>query len=272
MRENQHNEFEFSLGTFLSPVLKWWWLILLTTLVAVLSSYYMLSQRPAMYRVQSSLILGQSLSNPNLDIAGVTAASQLAQTYVEAAKRQPVRTAMMENLGLNWLPDYLVRPIPSTQLIEIIVSDTVPERALAANQELINQLILLSPSGSLAINPERQAVVDELLSRYEKEIQETTLEGEELAEGLMEAVSAKDIEDIEKQLTAVQSKLTRLEGTYAYYISQSSQEANNAIQVFEKPALPTAPVSNRLAYNLLASAAVGFALGVAAAYRSRVPG
>lgn len=266
MRENQHNELEVSLGTFLMPVLKWWWLILLTTLVAALSSYYMLSQRPAMYRVQSSLILGQSLSNPNLDIAGVAAASQLAQTYVEAAKRQPVRTATMENLGLDWLPEYQVRPIPSTQLIEIIVNDTVPERALATNQELVNQLILLSPSGSRAINPERQAAVDEMLSRYEQGIQETIVEGEELAAQMMEVVSAKEIEDLEQQLAAVQSKLTRLEGTYAYFISQSSQEANNAIQVFEKPTLPTTPVSDRLAYSLLASAAVGFALGVAAAY------
>ncbi len=266
MRPYQQSEFGFELGVFFKPLLKWWWLILLTTLAAVLSSYYMLSQRPPLYMVQSSLIIGQSLDNPNLNMGGVTLAGQLAQTYVEAAQRQPVRNAAMENLGLDWLPDYQVRPVASTQLIEILVTDTVPERALATNQELIEQLILLSPSGLSEQDSEHQAVMDELLNRYSLEIEKTVAEEQALSARMVEAVSAREISDIESELAATYSKLNTLENFYAFAIAQTNQEATNSIKVFEKPTLPTAPVSDRIAYYLLASGVVGLALGVAAAY------
>ena len=50
-------------------------------------------------------------------------------------------------LGLDAMPNYSVAEVPNTQLIEIAVLDTIPERAQAVAAELVNQLVLLSPAG-----------------------------------------------------------------------------------------------------------------------------
>jgi len=56
----------------------------------------------------------------------------------------------MAALGLKSLPGYTAKAVPNTQLLEIAVVDTSPQRAQAVVNELTNQLILQSPWGPMA--------------------------------------------------------------------------------------------------------------------------
>ena len=60
----------------------------------------------------------------------------LANTYAAIVKRDNVRAGVMARLGLTWLPQYTAGVVPSTQLIELAVTDVDPLRAQHVTQGL----------------------------------------------------------------------------------------------------------------------------------------
>jgi polysaccharide biosynthesis transport protein len=134
------------LKTYFAPLGKWWWLILASTLIATVTSYLAVSQQPPTYRTYATLLIGSAISNPNPSGNDFWLSQQLAETYTTLAQRAVVRQAVMDSLGITWLPGYMTRVVPNTQLIEIIVTDTNPERAMVVANELANQLIRQSPT------------------------------------------------------------------------------------------------------------------------------
>jgi uncharacterized protein involved in exopolysaccharide biosynthesis len=77
----------------------------------------------------------------------------------------------MDTLGLTWLPDYSTRIVPNTQLIEIAVTDTSPERAMVVANELALQIVLLTPtSGNQQDEQLRQAFIGQQLDDLETKI------------------------------------------------------------------------------------------------------
>ena len=140
---------------YISPLIKWWWLILASTTVAVLASIYTVSQQLPVYQARTTLMLGQAINNPNPTGNEFYLGQQLAQTYADLAKREPVKDATMEALGLDWLPSYTVNVVPSTMLIELTLNDTSPERAMVITNELTKQIILRSPTSAQELEDAR---------------------------------------------------------------------------------------------------------------------
>ncbi|MEO0020390.1 MAG: hypothetical protein ABIK47_07125, partial [candidate division WOR-3 bacterium] len=84
-----------------------------------------------------------------------------------------MRNATMAALGLTWLPDYYASAVPNSQLIEIVVTDTSPERAQAVANELANQLIRQSPTSRESQTLEHQEFIQQQLYNIEAEINKT---------------------------------------------------------------------------------------------------
>ena len=114
---------------FFAPLRRRWWLLILGTLVATLSSFVVLRRQPPVYQAQATVAIGRAIKSATLDYNEVYLGEQLANTYADIAKRRPVRKATMSALGLSWLPDYQVKTVPNTQLLEIVVTDTVSAAA-----------------------------------------------------------------------------------------------------------------------------------------------
>src|SRR5207245_8224329 len=89
------------LKQYASPIIKWWRLILLSTAIAAAFSYYASAQSPRIYQTATTLMVGQTLQMPNPDNLQVYAATQLAQTYVQIVRRQPVMQAVVDDLKLT---------------------------------------------------------------------------------------------------------------------------------------------------------------------------
>lgn len=254
------------LRQYLLPLRRWWWLIVATTLVATVSSWLALQQQPARYQARTSLIVGQVFSDPNPDSLNIYLVQSLQQTYVEAALREPVQAAAMETLGLTWLPEYTARAIPNTSLLEIVVTDTSPERAAAVAQALADQLIATSPTQAEQFSPERRLFIESQLSRLEVQIDETTTEIDEKSAELGELFSARQIADTQTQLTALNAKLATLQNTYAQLLANSTSGAVNTLSLFERARIPTQPIDDNALYTLLAAAGIGFLLAAGAAH------
>ena len=254
------------LKDYLRPLRKWWWLLLLSTLIAAVFSFLAVSRQPPIYQTHVTLMVGRAIDNPNPTGSDFWLTQQLANTYADIAKREPVRQATMDALGLTWLPEYTVRVVPNTQLIEIAVTDTDPVRAQAAANELANQLIQQSPTSGGAEQEQRQAFIEQQLNELEKGIEETKAQIESKQEELANMFSARQIADARTQIQALQDKLNTLQANYASLLANTEQGAINTLTIIEPAALPTSPVGPNKPMTVLLAAAIGFILAAMAAY------
>ncbi|MGQ9768534.1 MAG: polysaccharide biosynthesis tyrosine autokinase [Anaerolineae bacterium] len=254
------------LKDYIRPLRKWWWLIVAATLVATFSSFLATRQQPPIYHTRVTVMVGSAIENPNPSGNEFWLTQQLANTYADIVKRDPVRNATMAALGLSWLPEYTARVVPNTQLVEISVTDTSPQRAQAVADELARQLVLLSPTGPGRDDQQRQAFINQQLSDLEAKIQETQDEINRKQTELANMFSARQIADTQAQIAGLQNKLTTLQANYAALLANTQRGALNSITVIEPAALPVTPVGPNKPAIILLAAAIGFLLAAGAAY------
>ncbi|MGH2535866.1 MAG: polysaccharide biosynthesis tyrosine autokinase [Candidatus Promineifilaceae bacterium] len=253
------------LQRYLASLRKWWWLIAAATLLAAGGTYLGLLRQPAMYEAHATLIAGRAIDDPNPTTNQFTSSQLLAQTYADLARREPVRNAVRNELGLRTLPKYTATALPQTQLLEIVVTDTSPERAQAVAMALAQELISLSPGSLQPEEQERQKFVQEQLDKLEVQIEETEAEIEAKQAELAELFSAQLINEAQTQINALETKRNTLQSNFAALLSSGQQDALNTLTLVEPATLPQAPVDPRREISLLIAAAVGLGLGVAAA-------
>jgi non-specific protein-tyrosine kinase len=254
------------LKRYLLPLRRWWWLLAAATLIAAVSSYLATLSQPPIYQTLTTLMIGQVITDPNPTGSELNLSRQLAENYAEIANREPVRIAAKEALGLNWLPNYRAIALPNGQFIEIVVTDTIPERAQAVANELARQLILRSPTGNQSDEQDRQAFIQSQLDNLQLQITETETEIQTLREALGEMDSARQISDTRVQITALEAKLADLQGIFSGLLANTQGGAVNTISVIEEAHKPRRPIGPNKMLTILLAAAVGFSLAVLAAY------
>lgn len=254
------------LKQYAQPLYKWWWLILLATLIATGASYLATRQQPPIYRTRTTVLVGNTIDNPNPSGSEVYLAQQLANTYADIATRENVRNGAMAALNLSWLPEYTARVVANTQLVELAVTDTDPVRAQAVANELAHQLIRISPTDPNAQDQARQDFINQQLNELEASIRETSSEISRKQQALAGLNSARQIADAQTTIRGLQDKQAILQANYAAMLANTRRGAINTIAVIESAALPVVPIGpNKLATILLA-AVIGCALAVAAAF------
>ena len=254
------------LGAYLKPLLRMWWLIIAAVLVATIASFLMLRRVPPTYQSHAVLMVGQALQNPNPSNNDLYLSQQLANTYVDILQREQLQNATKAALGLEWLPKYSARIVPATQLIELAVIDTIPERAQAVGSELANQLIRLTPAGSENVDQSREAFIAQQLDELEASIEATRAEISKTQSELASMLSARQIADAQTQITALEGKLQTLQANYAALLQTTGRVAINTISIIEPATLPTKPIGPNRPAMILIAAVIGFVLAAAGAY------
>ena len=250
---------------YLEPLRRWWWLIIVSVVVTTVSSFFYLREAPPTFQAGTTLMVGNAIEslNPNSNELALT--QQLAGTYANIAKRKPVQDKTKEALGMEWLPEYDARVVWNTQLLEIIVIDTNPERAQIVANELARQLILQSPSSSE--NQESQQFIQEQIDWLQTRIYETQNEIDSARVELAESFSASRIAERQAYITSLEEKLSALQANYVAYQANTQQGAINTIRVIEPAEIPTRPADpNKAIKIMLLAAVVGVALAAGAAY------
>ena len=257
------------LGHLARVLLKWWWLIVASVLAASIPTYLGTRALPRTYNSRTTLMVGQTLQSLNPNAAEFSTGQVLAQSYADLAKREPVLEATLQTLGLEWNLATLKgmigsRAIPGTLLLEISVTDIDPERARVLADEIANQLILQSPTGTDPQNEaERQFVL-----RQMQELQTNIKDGQqkirELDDVIATATSARQIQDARSQQAAIQTQLADWQATYARLGAALRQGAPNSLSVVE-PAMTPQPVGPRTSVNVAIAVAIGLGLAVGGA-------
>ncbi len=245
-------------------MLRWWWLIVLAAVVAAVSAYYFLRDQPEMYQSSTTIMVGESLEDPNPNSAEIGLAQQLAQAYAEIAVRAPLRQAVRMALGLDVMPEYTVEAREDSSLLEIAVDAAEPAVAQAVAREIVNQLILLSPTNQ--IEEGRQGFIDDQLTKLEDDIRVTEEEIELKQSELGSLFSARDISDAQQQINALENKERSLRTSYSELLQSAQRNAVNRITVLEPAALPLHPMPSDTPRNILLAAMMGIVLGATGAY------
>lgn len=252
------------LRQYFNVIRKWWWLLLASTLIAAFASFIATRAQPNQYSSKTTLMIGRTLEDPNPSGNEVWLGQQLAQTYAELAKRDVVRQATMQALGLTWLPPYSVSLVPNTQLLEINVVDSDPVRTQAIANELAKQLYQRSPSSTDIERKERSEFVSRQLTDLETTIEATKSRIEELQQQMAGMFSARQIADTQTQIAALEQKLNTYQANYAQLLT-FLQGGANTINVVEEANLPTQPIDTNKNMTVLLAAIIGFGLALGAA-------
>lgn len=258
------------LRQIVSTLLKWWWLMLVSMVVAGTSAYLGSRSTPRLYMAHTTVMVGQALQNPNPTSSDFYTGQVLAQSYADLAKREPVLRATLSALGLKWDWDYFremvtSRVIPGTQLLEIAVVDSDPQRAKVLADEMVNQLIRQSPAGS---DPEKEAERQFVLGQIEdlkSNIKKSQDEIRQLDDVIAKATSARQIQDARSRQAALQTQISSWQATYAQLSTNLQRGAPNFLSVVEPAQIPTQPMGTRMAYNIMLAVAIGLALSASAA-------
>ena len=244
---------------------RWWWLMLACVVVAAGSSYIGTRGMPRIYQATTTVMVGQTMQQANPTSSDLYISQQLAQTYAQMVQRQPILSGAAQALRLEYIPaaeTISTQQVPGTQLLEISVRDTIPQRAQALADEIANQLILQSPTARE--ESERQTFVQQRLAGLEENIRLTEEKIAEEQAKLEAANSARAIQQHQDNITALEQRLSTYESTYASFL-MSVQGGTNYISIIEPATLPTRPISPNVAETVLLAAAIGLGLAVGGA-------
>lgn len=257
------------LKQYFNALLKWWWLIVAAVVIASVSSYLGTRDTPRLYNSRTTLMVGQTLSSPNPGYEELYTPQVLAQSYADLARREPVLQGALDTLGLQWPWQSLQGMVSSqvvvnTQLLQISVIDTDPERARVLADEVAQQLIKQSPTAS---DPQKDAEREFALAQIadlKTNIQNAQDEIRALDQVIATANSARQIQDARSRQQTLQIQVSTWQATYAQLLTGLQQGTPNYLSIVER-AQTGSPVGTGTASTVLMAAAIGLVLSAGAA-------
>ncbi|MBP1693620.1 MAG: Non-specific protein-tyrosine kinase [Chloroflexi bacterium] len=259
------------LRQYFNIIWKWLWLIILAVLIAAGASYLASRAATPLYQTKTTLLVGQGTQNLNLNSYDLYIGQQLAQTYAELVRREPVLKGVVQSLGLNrdWttlIGQVSARAVPNTQLVEVYVADSDPYRAKVLADAVAQQLIRQSPTNPNALSPDQAEFTKTQLSDLQKKIQDAQTESDRLHQELDASNSARQIQNLNNQVSLLDQRVTDWQKTYSQLLLTQGTNSVAALNVLEEATIPTFPISPNTRMNVLLAAALGLVLAVAGAF------
>ena len=255
------------LRQYFDIVRKWFWLVLLSVSIAAGSSFMASRAATPLYTTKTTLMVGRVTQNPDPSAMEINTGQQLAQTYTQLTRREPVLKGAIDALGLdmNWEAlAYRVRAnvIPQTNLVEISVIDNDPYRAKLLADTIAQQLILQSPTTPDNLSQEQVAFTQLQLDELKAKIENAQQESARLNQELDAANSARLIQDLQNQINVLDTKMNNWQYTYSQLLVSMQGGMVNALTVIEEATLPTKPFSPDIQKNVLLATVIGLILAV----------
>jgi len=243
---------------------RWWWLALLTVL-GVLAGYLFSRQQTPVYQATTTILVGDSIRSTNVDRVDIQVSEALVQTYVEVAQRQPVLQGVVTVLNLNGSWQALSRQIQvtqieSTQLIQIVVEASSPEMARRIADEIVNQLILLSPTNSEGSDNEFNR--EQLTS-----LQERIVTGQnrllEIEDAMSKSISEIELADLQREKSTLNGLLVEWERNYTDMLLVTEPKRNpTQLSVIESAHSNNNQIRPRVQLNTLLGGVLGMIIGL----------
>ena len=136
------------IDVYLRIIRRWLWLMVLTTVLAAGISFVIIQRQPTVYVAQAELLVGPGITSPTSDLNVIRTSTEVMLTYAELAKTRNVLQQVVDELHLDFGPNFLagmvtVTPSATTQVLNIAVRSENQSQAIAIANSLANALVRL---------------------------------------------------------------------------------------------------------------------------------
>lgn len=257
------------LRQYIHLALKWWWLIALLALAGAASAYGFSRQQSPVYQATATIMVGQSIQATQLDTRDIYISQQLAQTYANIARRQPVLQSVVDALQLpdNWQTlrsRVTINPVRDTQLLEISVEAGSPDEALVTADEIASQLIRLSPTAlENQTQSQNQTFVRQRLDSLKGKIEAGQGRLETLNQAMSGSLATEQVQELQEEINNLEQLVAGWENNYTQLLVLVEQEKSpNYLAVIEPAQTSGLPVRPKTMQNTLLGGVVGLLLAL----------
>ncbi len=187
---------------YLQIARRWAWLLILGLLLGAFSAFFYANSQTRIYESSIRVQIVTALKTvPNMDYNSYVEQNQLAQTYVQTLRSRPVLDAVAERTNTIIEPEQIrAQIVQNTQLIDIFVTDTDPQRAALIANTLVEVFI------------ERNTrMQSERFNESERSLEAQIAQIDAQIEALQSRSTAVTTEQSEQQLEKAKSELDRLQ-------------------------------------------------------------
>lgn len=179
---------EFEASQLLALVRRWWWLLILGPLIGGMVSYSVSARAEPVYSSRVVVQVNAPHADDGFDPRLVQASESLAMTYYQMLWARPVLDPVVASLSLPYGVDELgeritASTIRGTQLIEIRVADSDPQRAADIANAVAASFGRHIASRTVDSESPVRAVVDTQIAVNEQRIEEINQQIADLAQG-----------------------------------------------------------------------------------------
>ncbi len=246
---------------------RWAWLILLGAFVGGSANYVIQSRIPPRYTATTTLIIGNSIENPNPSPGEVSMAQLLTGTYQQLLETDTINEAIAQALDAN-LSASQVRGSIRVSLFEstafMTIRATHADAVLAADManEAAAQLIQYSPTNLSEDQQAQLAVAQTQVDELSREIRDLRSQ----LEGLNDALAS--IDDVEESFpilarrSALIDQINQTSANIAQFTSiiTALQRRTNSLTVIDTASIPTRASGVDLTGSAILGASIGAAL------------
>jgi len=208
------------LRRYLGIIRKWFWLFIVTAAVAMISSYVFSRNMMPVYRASTTVLVGRIVDTPNPYVDPSQTERSFAQAYALLVTQPPILQATAETIQWpdSWQSLYfkITASTISSQLLQISVTDSDPDRAAVIANELANQLILQGPiSAQQKQSEEQRNFVTSQLAQLKLQIEASQRTLNTLSNQLALENDPKKQDDLNARVNLLQSKIADSQRNYA---------------------------------------------------------
>jgi non-specific protein-tyrosine kinase len=249
---------------FIFPILRrWLWLLILVTLLTAGIGYLASQNQTITYDSDVRLLVGPGLTNSSPDLNDLRASGQLLETYASLVTTHPFLQDIVDQLHLDITANKLgnnldVKTTAASQILDIRVTDTDPERAMLIANTIAAHIIAISPFNPESAEFKLQDQVNKQITRIEERI----AQGEDAItqyNALLATAPTGDKVSILSQISQERSRLSSSEQVLLGLYETLQKPNTNQVTVID-PAVTGKPTNPQLQLRVITGALAGIVL------------
>lgn len=254
------------LQAILKLLLRWWWLIALSTALGLGVGAFVRSQQPDIYFATATILFGQNFER-GADTQGFNTSldriRDLITIYSGIVRRPIILDPVIRDLNLGISVEQLNQVMSVSQardlpIMEIIVSDTRPDRAANIANRIAQEVIAQSPTEQVSAETEfrRQQLRD-----LQRQIEELKGQYESKFAAGANLTSAFEIAQNLQERNAILENVRSLQQIYAE-LANGLPDQTNSLRMFELASPDSAPYTTGSTASVILSGVAGLALSI----------
>ena len=248
---------------------RWWWLLVAVAIVGAAGKLQTSQWQTPVYAATTTLLVGQSMQATQLDSRDIAASEQLALTYAQVVRLQPVLQAVVEklNLGVSW-QTLAARvhgtPVEQTQLLKITAEAESPEVARLFADEVAATLISLLPTAKPNVIQAASEPFIRHNSRHSAPTSQKVSDGSTCCRSsILRTRTTDQLRAIQSEIDDMQSLVVGWESNYSKLLDvATTQGAPTYLTVVEPAQAAADPVRPRPLVNVLMVSLVSLVLAL----------